>query len=79
MNGLTNMDVFPLPHVDDTLDMLSQTQYFSMLDLAAGYWQVRMDRDSQEKTAFTEAHALDTMSFILWYLGSVMVHLHFID
>jgi len=24
------MDVFPLPQVDDTLDMLSQTQYFSM-------------------------------------------------
>ena len=53
MNGLTKMDVIPLPHVDDTLDMLSQTQYFSTLDLAAGYWQVRMDRDSQEKTAFS--------------------------
>ena len=50
LNGLTKMDVFPLPHVDDTLDMLSQTQYFSTLHLAAGYWQVRMDRDSQEKT-----------------------------
>ena len=53
LNGLTKMDVFPLPRVDDTLDMLSQTQYFSMLDLAAGYWQVRMDRDSQERTAFS--------------------------
>ena len=53
LNGLTKMDVFPLPRVDDTLDMLSQTQYFSMLDLAAGYWQVRMDSDSQEKTAFS--------------------------
>ena len=53
LNGLTKMDVFPLPCVDDTLDILSQTQYFSMLDLAAGYWQVRMDGDSQEKTAFS--------------------------
>ena len=47
------MDVFVLPRVGDTLDLLSQTQYFSTLDLAAGYWQVRMDRDSQEKTAFS--------------------------
>ena len=46
------MDVFPLPRVDDTLDMLSQTQYFSTLDLAAGYWQVQMDKDSQEKNSF---------------------------
>jgi len=38
--------------VDDTLDMLSQTQYFSKLDLGAGYWQVQMDQASQEKTAF---------------------------
>ena len=49
------MDIFPLPWVDDTLDMLSQTRYFSALDLAAGYWQVQMDRDYQEKTAFSNA------------------------
>ena len=47
------MDVFPLPHVDDTLEMLSQTRYFSTLDLVAGYWQVKMDNDTEEKTAFS--------------------------
>ena len=53
LNAVTKMDVFPLVRVDDTLDMLSHTQYFSTLDLAAGYWQVQMDKDSQEKAAFT--------------------------
>ena len=47
LNAVTKMDVFPLPRVDDTLEMLSRTQYFSTLDLTAGYWQVQMDKDSQ--------------------------------
>ena len=47
------MNVFPLPRVDGSLDLLSKSRYFSTLDLASGYWQVEMDPDSIEKTAFT--------------------------
>ena len=52
LNSLTKMDVFLLPRVDDTLDSLSKSQYFTTLDLASGFWQVLMDASSQEKTAF---------------------------
>lgn len=53
LNAITKMDVYPLPRIDDTLDLLANNQYFTTLDLASGYWQVKMDNASREKTAFT--------------------------
>jgi hypothetical protein len=52
LNATTKPDVFPLPRVDDSLDQLSRSKYFTTLDLAAGYWQVLVDPPSREKTAF---------------------------
>ena len=45
-------DAYPLPRIDDTLDMLAGKQWFSTLDLASGYWQVSLSPEARCKTAF---------------------------
>jgi len=56
----------PLPRIDDTIDALAGSQWFSTLELASGYWQVEVDPEDRAKTAFTIPSGLyefNTMPF----------------
>ena len=61
LNFVTKTDVILLPRVD-SLHQLSKSHYFTMLDLAAGYWQVLVEPKSREKNAFVTHSGL---SFLL--------------
>ena len=52
LNARTKKDAFPLPRIDDSLNSLSGQAWFSTLDLASGYWQVRLSETAKPKTAF---------------------------
>ena len=52
LNDITKKDSYPLPRVAESLGALFGTQYFSSMDLMSGYWQIEMDPESREKTAF---------------------------
>ena len=52
LNKITNPILHPLPLTDDILARLWKAQYFTTLDLKSRYWQVLMDEEDKEKTAF---------------------------
>ena len=58
VNEVTRKDAYPLPRVNDTLDTLVGSKFFTTLDLASGYWQVEVAPEDQPKTAFTTPEGL---------------------
>ena len=58
VNNVTKKDAYPLPHVNDTLDTLAGSEWFTTLDLLCGYWQVQMEESDREKTAFITQEGL---------------------
>lgn len=58
LNGVTKRDAYPLPRIDDCLAALNGMKCFSAMDLASGYWQIRVQEEDIEKTAFISHRGL---------------------
>jgi len=56
LNEVTKKDPFPIPRIRDILDALQGAQYFSTCDAVSGYYQMKMESESKEKTAFVTRH-----------------------
>ncbi len=58
LNDLTIKDAYPLPKIEECLDVLGGAKTFSTLDLQSGYWQIEMNKKDRSKTAFVTKYAL---------------------
>ncbi|XP_029442988.1 uncharacterized protein LOC115083327 [Rhinatrema bivittatum] len=52
VNAISSFDAYPMPRVDELVERLGTAHYLTTLDLTKGYWQIPLDRESREKTAF---------------------------
>ncbi|KAL2248380.1 UNVERIFIED_CONTAM: Retrovirus-related Pol polyprotein from transposon [Sesamum indicum] len=50
LNKITVKNKYPIPLVADCFDRLSRVNYFTKIDLRAGYWQVRIKEGDEAKT-----------------------------
>jgi hypothetical protein len=58
INEATRKDAYPPPRVDDTLDELKDANFYTHLDLASGFWRVRVRDKDIHKGAFQTPDSL---------------------
>lgn len=53
LNMRTIGDAYPLPNIEEIFDQVGGAKYYTVLDLASGFHQIKMDPKDAAKTAFS--------------------------
>ena len=52
LNKITKMKFFPLPNIEERIEIVSAAHYITVLDLSKGYWQIPLTERAQRLAAF---------------------------
>ncbi|CAF3397957.1 unnamed protein product [Rotaria sp. Silwood2] len=58
LNIITIQDNYPLPNIEQAIQMVDGHQYYTKLDLHSGYFQIPIREEDKHKTAFITVHGL---------------------
>lgn len=53
LNEKTINDKFPIPNIEEILDKLGRSVYFTTIDLKSGFHQIEVEKADRQKTAFS--------------------------
>ncbi|CAF4676963.1 unnamed protein product, partial [Rotaria sp. Silwood2] len=58
LNNITIQDNYPLPNLEQAIQIVGGHQYYTKLDLCSGYFQIPIREEDKHKTAFITVHGL---------------------
>ena len=70
VNEVTVKDRYPLSKISECFDTLAGCEYFSCLDMANGYYQIKMEGEDQDKMTFVTKYGLFVFNRILFGLSN---------
>ena len=69
LNQNAKFDTYPMLRVEEVLEHIGQGRFITTLDLAKGYWQIPMAKDSREITAFSTVTPFGLFEFLVMPFG----------
>ena len=78
LNAKTVFDSQPMPRVDELIEKVGAARYISTIDLAKGYWQIGLDDEAKQKSAFVTpfgCYRFNVMPFGMVCAGATFMRL----